>query len=210
MTSGGGHRDPAAAALRPPAVVGGLRGLVAPPQVRIEEFLTVDERIYYEEPPADLGYLVSRLPVIAGVVGVLAVLGHWTLVPGLGVPLLPTRTAAPIVAVLTVWLFVGWMRLRYTYYVLTSTRILRLRGVLVRRLDWMPIGRVTDVTFTQNPLERIGNFADVRIHSASEKTGLQTLDDVRDPVTFHWIVTLLVEGKQGAVELERGGRDRRR
>jgi membrane protein YdbS with pleckstrin-like domain len=65
----------------------------------------------------------------------------------------------------------------------------------------MPLGRITDITFKQNPFERVLGFADLRIHSASEATGLRDLQDVADPARFHRILTYCVEAKNANVSL---------
>ncbi len=155
--------------------------------------LTYEEQVFYEDPPATWSLVLGTwwlwLVLVATVfVVVSSEFRLW-------------RLGVVVLLVAAVILGVKWVRRHYTRYVVTSMRVLRLSGVLTRRVDWMPLSRITDVTFKQNPFERAGGFADVRIVSASEATGLRTLEDVADPVRFHRILTFCVEAKNPNVKL---------
>jgi membrane protein YdbS with pleckstrin-like domain len=156
------------------------------------KYRTHREVVYYAEQPAKIAVLFSNL------------LG-WIAAAGLLLFGVRDMSALPLVLAGFLMLYLGVKALKayYTRYVITSMRVLKMQGVLTRRLDWMPLSRITDITFKQNPLERLFSFADMRIVSASPDTGLQELLDVADPVEFHRILTLTVESKNAHVTLVR-------
>jgi membrane protein YdbS with pleckstrin-like domain len=156
------------------------------------KYRTHREVVYYAEHPAKVAVLFSNL------------LG-WIAAAGLLVIGLRNLSTLPLVAAgfLMIYLGVKALMAYYTRYLITSMRVVKMQGVLTRRLDWMPLSRITDITFKQNPLERLFSFADMRIVSASPDTGLQALLDVADPVEFHRILTVTVEAKNAHVALVR-------
>lgn len=174
----------------PSTVVIGRRSVRArvledPARTLRRKYLTPEEEVYYEDPPAALS----------------VVFGIWWLWVVLIMVVLFVATsgtdAVPVamVALVVTGLLAGYQFLQryYERFVITSLRVIHLKGVLTREISWMPLGRITDITFKQNVFERVLGFADLEIHSASEATGLRRLNDVADPARFHRIVTALVE-----------------
>jgi membrane protein YdbS with pleckstrin-like domain len=154
------------------------------------------EVIYYAEHPAGISLLVeNQLGWALAVVLIVA-------------SVMTTNVLIAGVALLVVLkLCSDALQAYYTRYFITSLRVLKMRGVLTRQLDWMPLGRITDIRFKQNPLERWFKFGDVQIVSASAETELKSLENVADPIEFHRLLTCAVEGKNGHVMLTmRNGR----
>ena len=91
---------------------------------------------------------------------------------------------------------------RYTRYVLTTMRVMRVRGFLNRENAWIPLAKVTDVRYNSRPIGRMFGFAEIRIDSANEESGLKYMTNLADPETFYEKLLLLVEMKQGNLTLE--------
>jgi membrane protein YdbS with pleckstrin-like domain len=89
------------------------------------------------------------------------------------------------------------LRERYTSYVVTNVRIMRISGVFARRAHSIPWVRVTDLTYEQSLWGRMFGFATLHIESANEDSGLRDLEGVNDPVRFNQYVVDMVVAKQG-------------
>jgi membrane protein YdbS with pleckstrin-like domain len=86
---------------------------------------------------------------------------------------------------------------RYTSYVVTNVRIMRIAGIISRRAHSIPWSRVTDLTYEQNLTGRMFGYATLHIESANEDSGLRDLSGVSDPVKFNQYVVDMVVAKQG-------------
>ncbi len=89
---------------------------------------------------------------------------------------------------------------RYTSYVITNVRIMRVAGILTRRVHSIPWMRVTDLTFEQSPLGRIFRYATLHIESANEDSGLRDLEGVSNPLLFNKYLVGMVVAKQGPTQ----------
>jgi uncharacterized membrane protein YdbT with pleckstrin-like domain len=94
------------------------------------------------------------------------------------------------------WIGVKSIRYRYTRYIITSLRVMRMTGVFDRKYYWIPWQRVTDLAYEQTILGRIFGYATIRIDSANEQSGLKQLTDLNDPWRFQQYVTQLVGRRQ--------------
>lgn len=99
------------------------------------------------------------------------------------------------------WL--GWRLLgrRYTRYVLTDHRVIRVSGVLRRDHEWIAWRKVTDVSVHRGVVDRIIGTATIRIQSANEQSGFAAMTDVPNPLRFAELITTLVNQRQGPVDL---------
>ena len=68
----------------------------------------------------------------------------------------------------------------FTFFVVTSRRVIYREGVLARRGVEIPLERVNNVNFAQSIFERILGGGDLLIESASED-GQQLFSDIRKP-----------------------------
>jgi uncharacterized membrane protein YdbT with pleckstrin-like domain len=75
--------------------------------------------------------------------------------------------------------FVG-LKWYFTFFVVTSQRVIYREGVLARRGVEIPLDRVNNVNFAQSIIERMLGAGDLLIESASED-GQQLFSDIRDP-----------------------------
>src|SRR2546423_737378 len=69
-----------------------------------------------------------------------------------------------------------YLRWRTTLYVLTSDRIITRSGVLSRTGRDIPLSRVNDVSFAQNPFERLLRCGTLTIESGGERGQLVLSD----------------------------------
>jgi membrane protein YdbS with pleckstrin-like domain len=98
-------------------------------------------------------------------------------------------------------LFVRRLSEAYTSYVITNVRVIRLSGVISRKMHSIPWVRVTDLSMEQNLVGRLLGYATVHIESANEDSGLRDLRGVSDPVRFHSYLVDMVVAKQGPIDV---------
>jgi membrane protein YdbS with pleckstrin-like domain len=102
-----------------------------------------------------------------------------------------------VIVVVVVILLFRRLADRYTSYVITNARMMRMEGVVSRRIESIPWVRVTDVHFRQSALERLLGYATLDIESANETMGLRHMQGIADPVTFNQHLMDMVVAKQG-------------
>ena len=155
-------------------------------------YLMPDERIVLEETRSVRGFLVGQMVwmVVAFVLAtlVVAVLGASGTVPA-------------FLLLLVVAGVIGYRALQawFTRYVVTDLRVLRVHGVLNRHAEFIPWGKVTDITRSETLLQWLAHTATIRIESANERSGLRTIDDVDDPGYFYRVLVEMVDRKQGRI-----------
>jgi uncharacterized membrane protein YdbT with pleckstrin-like domain len=76
--------------------------------------------------------------------------------------------------------FIQWW---FTWYVLTSERLITRRGVLARKGLEIPLENINDVQFSQTILERVLHSGDLLIESAGEM-GQSRFRDIPEPEEF--------------------------
>lgn len=81
---------------------------------------------------------------------------------------------------LGLWRFISWF---FTWYILTSERLITRRGVLARRGVDLPLENINDVRFSQTILERLLRSGDLVIESAGEM-GQSRFSDIPTPQRF--------------------------
>jgi membrane protein YdbS with pleckstrin-like domain len=201
---------PPAGMERPPGLVRGMldvlsgwrkRVLPLPDEV-IEQYLGHGERMIHSDHPSLQAFIVQNT-ILFGILAIVAVAFGFTL-SGSVVTAGFTLLALSIVLLILV---LKRLRERYTSYVVTNVRIMRISGVLARRAHSIPWVRVTDLTYEQSLTGRLFGFATLHIESANEDSGLRDLEGVNDPVKFNQYVVDMVVAKQGptAPGWEEGG-----
>jgi membrane protein YdbS with pleckstrin-like domain len=163
------------------------------PDEVIEQYLGHGERMIHSDHPSLQAFIVQNtilfgiLAVVAGVFFPIAFNG--SLVAS-GVTLL-------ILSVVLLILVLKRLRERYTSYVVTNVRIMRISGVIARRAHSIPWVRVTDLTYEQSLSGRLFGYATLHIESANETMGLRELTGVPDPLSFNRYLMDMVVAKQG-------------
>lgn len=158
----------------------------------VDSYLVPDERVVMSETRSLRAFLLAQAPwLVLAVVAVGAV-------ASLDQPLL-TRLAVLAVLALAVHLVLEGLKAWYTRYVLTDLRVLRVSGVLNRNAEFIPWGKVTDITRRESMLQWLAGTATIRIESANERSGFRAIDDVEDPDRFYQALVEMVDHKQGRV-----------
>lgn len=171
------------------------RVLPLPDEV-IDQYLGNGERMIHNDHPSFRSFVVQNTLLFVGFL-IVAVLF-------LGITFNGSLVAAGfLLLVLCIVLLVLVLKRlgdRYTSYVVTDTRIMRISGVISRRAHSIPWVRVTDLTIEQSLSGRLFGYATLHIESANEDSGLRDLDGVSDPMQFNQYVVDMVVAKQGSTE----------
>jgi len=170
-----------------------VRTFIAPPSDAIDDYLLGNERLLFVDAPALNAFVVDELPTIAVTVAVGLAAVVWGLNTG---NLVLAGLAMVIAGSLLLRLQIKRWSQRYTSYVLTDFRVIRLSGVFSREAAWIPWAKVTDVRMEETWLGRIFGFSTVHIDSANEHSGLADMKNLRDPRGFYLVLTQQVQRKQ--------------
>ncbi|CAN5713528.1 hypothetical protein BH10ACT3_BH10ACT3_13330 [soil metagenome] len=93
---------------------------------------------------------------------------------------------------------------------MTALRVLRVSGVLNRNAEFIPWGKITEITRSESLLQWWAHTATLRIESANENSGFRAIDDVDDPGNFYRVLVQMVDRKQGRIADIRERDDTRR
>jgi membrane protein YdbS with pleckstrin-like domain len=170
------------------------------PDLIVASYLSSQEEVYYDDPPAIQAFLFLNGWEVVLVV-LLIVADAWFWVRGMAQMALLTFL---VIDALVIVLIAQRFRELFTRYVITSSRIMRVSGVVSRRSMSIPWAKVTDLSFRQSLWMRYFGFANVRIESANEQSGLQELKGLKDPLKFHRLMLEMVAAKQGHTAPESG------
>jgi len=124
-------------------------------------------------------------PLVATVAAALltgAVLGFLT-----GAPIELASATLVLVALAALWLGGRWLRWASTTFAVTSERVVMRRGVVIRRLDEVPIYRIDALRARQGLLERVLGTGTLLIDSAGSE-GTVSFERVPHPVVVRQIV----------------------
>lgn len=88
---------------------------------------------------------------------------------------------------------------RYTRYVLTTHRVIRISGVLRRDHEWIAWSKVTDVSVRRSVFDRMVGTATILIQSANEMSGFRAMTDVPHPIEFAEVIAEHVNATRGLV-----------
>ena len=72
-----------------------------------------------------------------------------------------------------IWRIIDWV---LTYFVITSQRLLLARGFPTRRVDMMPLTKVTDMSFNRSPVGQILGFGEFVVESAGQDQALRHIE----------------------------------
>lgn len=173
-----------------------IRSALAEPPDVIHRQLAPGEQVLYLDMPAFDAFIVEQLPLL-----LLAIVG------GGGVTIWATRSGHPTMAALSllggaglaIYLIAKRWAQRYTAYVLTTMRVMRVSGFLHRSTAWIPWMKVTDIRYEATVVGRLLGYATVYIESANEKSGLAEMRNLQNPQEFYSRLTELVQRKHGSI-----------
>ena len=156
-------------------------------------YLVPDERVVLEETRSVRGFLVGQLVWI-----VLAVVVSAMLLSAFG----DAAAGIVVLALGVLGAVIGYRALQawFTRYVVTDLRVMRVHGILNRHAEFIPWGKVTDITRSETIFQWMARTATIRIESANERSGLRTIDDVDDPGYFYRVLVEMVDRKQGRID----------
>jgi membrane protein YdbS with pleckstrin-like domain len=160
-----------------------------------EEYLGHGERMIYNDHPSFQAFVTEHIFLVLGLFVAAGLFVGVVLNGSLTAILLTFLVLAVVLLVLVL------IRLseRYTSYVITNVRIMRVSGILTRRVHSIPWMRVTDLTFDQSWLGRVLGYATLHIESANEEGGLRDLVGVSNPMLFNRYLVDMVVAKQGPI-----------
>jgi membrane protein YdbS with pleckstrin-like domain len=81
------------------------------------------------------------------------------------------------------WIYLAvipFLRWRFTFFVLTSDRLITRSGIIAKHSKEIPLERINDVAFTQTVMERALGAGDLLVESAGER-GQTRIANVRKP-----------------------------
>jgi uncharacterized membrane protein YdbT with pleckstrin-like domain len=104
-------------------------------------------------------------------------------------------------AVLIIWLLWGVVFLRLvikvfewgeTYFVVTSQRFILATGLLTRKVNMMPLSKVTDMSFQRTTMGRILGYGEFILESAGQDQALTKVDHLPYPEQLYLEVCGLI------------------
>ena len=150
---------------------------LTPPEHLIDEYLADGEVVLFNEAPDLRAWLMLQWPDFLVFIVVLVVM---------------VLTSNPIgwvigvigEIVIVVELVCRRTMKRYTRYVLTDSRAIRMSGVIRRDHEWVAWKKITDVSVHRSVADRMFGTATIKIQSANEQSGFTAMDDVPNPIVF--------------------------
>jgi uncharacterized membrane protein YdbT with pleckstrin-like domain len=105
------------------------------------------------------------------------------------------------VAVLVIWIIWGLVFLRLvvkvfewgeTYFVVTSQRFLLATGIVTRKVNMMPLAKVTDMSFQRSAMGRLLGYGEFILESAGQDQALNKVDHLPYPEQLYLEVCGLI------------------
>ena len=94
-----------------------------------------------------------------------------------------------VVLLYLVWKVVEWVE---TYFVVTSQRFLLATGLLTRKVNMMPLSKVTDMSFQRSTMGRILGYGEFILESAGQDQALNKIDHLPYPEQLYLEVCGLI------------------
>ena len=104
-------------------------------------------------------------------------------------------------AILVIWILWGLVFLRLvikvlewgeTYFVVTSQRFLLATGLVRRKVNMMPLSKVTDMSFQRSPMGRVLGYGEFILESAGQDQALNKVDHLPYPEQLYLEVCGLI------------------
>lgn len=103
--------------------------------------------------------------------------------------------------ILIIWLLwlvlLGWLLIRILewtmhYFVVTSKRVMLTTGVLLRRVNMLPLDKITDVEFSQSQIGRLFGYGQFEVFSAGQDPRMRTFRFLPYPTQLYLEVCGLI------------------
>jgi len=95
-------------------------------------------------------------------------------------------------AILLVYLLVKVWEWVYTYFVVTSQRFVLATGIITRKVNMMPLAKVTDMSFQRSPMGRLLGYGEFILESAGQDQALSNVDYLPYPEQLYLEVCGLI------------------
>jgi uncharacterized membrane protein YdbT with pleckstrin-like domain len=104
-------------------------------------------------------------------------------------------------AILVIWVLWGLILLRLvikvwewveTYFVVTSQRFLLASGIVTRKVNMMPLAKVTDMSFQRSAMGRLLGYGEFILESAGQDQALTKVDHLPYPEQLYLEVCGLI------------------
>src|SRR6201986_3620309 len=105
------------------------------------------------------------------------------------------------IVILVIWVLWGLVVLRLavkvfewaeTYFVVTSQRFILATGIVTRKVNMMPLAKVTDMSFQRSPMGRILGYGEFVLESAGQDQALSNVDYLPYPEQLYLEVCGLI------------------
>jgi uncharacterized membrane protein YdbT with pleckstrin-like domain len=105
------------------------------------------------------------------------------------------------IVILVIWVLWGLVVLRLavkvfewveTYFVVTSQRFILATGIVTRKVNMMPLAKVTDMSFQRSPMGRILGYGEFILESAGQDQALSNVDYIPYPEQLYLEVCGLI------------------
>jgi membrane protein YdbS with pleckstrin-like domain len=73
----------------------------------------------------------------------------------------------------------------YDRFILTNKRVMLIEGIVSRNVAMMPLGRVTDMKYTQSPLGRVLGYGTFELESAGQDQALRNVTNLPNPTDLY-------------------------
>lgn len=164
------------------------------PDEVIHEYLGEDEYVIHSDHPSFRAFLVKNIALVI----LLPVMGPLFVAFFRGGGL--NWTSIVIFLILdAVVAILALRRLgdRYTNYVITNLRLMRVTGIISRKAASIPWTRMTGLGYKQSAWARLMGYASIEIESANEESGLREFSDINDAAAFHKRLLDMISAKSG-------------
>jgi membrane protein YdbS with pleckstrin-like domain len=87
------------------------------------------------------------------------------------------------------WKVLDWS---LNYFVITSQRLLLAQGFLIRKVNMMPLTKVTDMSFQRSPMGQLLGYGEFIVESAGQDQALRNVDHLPYPEQLYLEVCGLI------------------
>jgi uncharacterized membrane protein YdbT with pleckstrin-like domain len=94
--------------------------------------------------------------------------------------------------IVLVYLLVKVWEWVYTYFVVTSQRFVLATGIITRKVNMMPLAKVTDMSFQRSPMGRLLGYGEFILESAGQDQALSNVDYLPYPEQLYLEVCGLI------------------
>lgn len=99
---------------------------------------------------------------------------------------------ALLVLATTLYLGAHYARWRVARFVFTNRRVLFIEGLLSRKVSAIPLGKITDTTFTRSLMGRLLRYGSLLLDSPGEQPGIAILAALPEPDDLYRLIMSLV------------------